>query len=336
MTFKPEFFEHEGGLQAFIDAPLPRKQIITGILHRGKAYGRTSLVDRMTLLFEAKISAGEKVVNAVVDCSPDIKGRAFEVALELRKKYEKQITINVGAYPIFGFKDRGSDRHLHLKELASRAQFLVGLPERDERSDHTVGFNGHLAILIELAIELKIPLQVHVDQTNTAEEDGTKKLVQATRWLVNSRLTSADRPQIWAVHMVSPSSYDENRFKRLLDGLRETNIGVVVCPHAAISMRQMRNKTAPIHNSVARVRELILAGIEVRLGTDNINDLFMPRPYDVLLSREIDVLASSLRYYDDNVLGKLARAERLNETDKDSVARSISGDHDAYGWQTHI
>jgi cytosine/creatinine deaminase len=333
ITFDAKYFAHQGPLEGFIDASLPVKQITVGVLHRGLAYTKESLEQRMTWLVEQKIAAGEVRLNMIVDCSPDIEGRAFEVALKLRAKYKKKIDIHVGAYPIFGFKTPDSDRQKHLEQLAKRAQFLVGLPERDVRpwNPQRIGFDGHLATLLGIAVDNQIPVQVHVDQTNNPAENGTERLIEAVRWLCTSSLPESRRPKAYAVHFISPSGADEKRYERIVHGLKENAIDVICCPRAAASMRQPRNVQGPTRSSIARVRYLLLAGIRVYLGTDNINDLFMPLPLSPLLVREIDAIADLERYYNINVLSKLARGEKLNETDLDSIARNVAGDYEAWG-----
>lgn len=335
-TWDERYYDHEGGRGQFIDAPLWMKQDAVGTIHRGEAFTEASLRQRMTYVVEKKIAAGEKRLDAIADCSPDIGDRSFRIALALKETYAKQIDIKVGAYPIFGFKTfTGPEKNrLELIEaLAPEADFLIGLPERDARPDHAeVGFGKHVSILAELAVRHGIPLRMHLDQTGRPGEDGTERFIEAIKWLVTDRWPLVKRPGISAVHVISPSSYDETRFLRLVHGLKEHRIGVDVCPHAALSMRPMRNDAAPIHNLVARVMELVLAGIRVRLGTDNIRDLFMPRPASPLLSRELDALASALRFYDDNVIYKLVRGEAMNNSDLASVARSLDGNYAAYGW----
>ena len=58
--------------------------------------------------------------------------------------------------------------------------------------------------------------------------------------------------------------------------LAELDIGVIVCPSAAISMTQHSEKQAPIHNSIAPVKLLLDHGVKIGLGVDNIEDVFMP------------------------------------------------------------
>ncbi|MBI2030924.1 hypothetical protein HYT05_04850 [Candidatus Kaiserbacteria bacterium] len=333
-TYEDQFFDHEGGLNEYIDASLPVKQDAVGVLHRGRAYTEESLEIRLRKLVEAKKVAGETVLYLITDCSPDIEERSFRVALRLRKEYADQgFDIKVGAYAIFGFKHFGSEYHRHIEKLAPEAQFLVGLPERDE--NHPVGFDGHLAILIDLAIKYQIPLQVHVDQTGDPNENGTEQLIDAVHWRM-VRTPAAERPRVWAVHMLSPASYDEPRWWNLVRGLKKHNIGVIVCPRATISDRQIRSLTVPMHNSITRVKELLVAGIDLRWGTDNINDLFMPTPKSPLLMREIGeeygVIQDAIRFYDQTVFEKIARGERLLKTDLARIERSLKGDYAAAGW----
>lgn len=328
-TYDDIYFAHEGGMSAFVDIPLKRKQTTTGVLHRGLAYTEDNLFKRMRSVIEDKIAGGEAGMNAIIDCSVDIGDRAFRVAKALKAEYlPRGYDLQVGAYPIFGFKDWGSDRYQLIRDLAPEADFLMGLPERDD--DHPIGFDGHLRVLLDLALEFNIPLQVHVDQTNTPTENGTERLIDAVKWTYTAAGVK-NPPKVWAVHAISPSGYDEERFKRDVDGLLEHKIGVIVCPHAAISMRQMRNHFGPTRNSIARVRELLLAGVRVLVGGDNYEDLFMPLPDKVVLRREYDILASALRFYNRSVLDKIFAGQELNETDRQAIQRSIDGDCEAFG-----
>lgn len=333
------FYKHTGGgVETYTGAPLTVKQNATGILHEGEAYATEDILyARMRRIVEAKIVGGEILLKAITDTSPDIDGRAFRAALRLRQEFAGIMDIHVGAYPIFGFRRHGSDREIELDRHAKHAQFLMGLPERDARADadNNVGFEGHLAILFEFALKYGIPeIQVHVDQTNLPTEDGTERLVEATKYLL-ARTPPEKRPHVWAVHMISPSGYEEDRFWALVQSLKTHNIGVVVCPHAALSMRQLRNSTGPMRNSIARVKELIAAGIEVRLGTDNINDIFMPDPKSPLILREagpdFGIIQSATRFYDQGIWNKIMCGIRLNELDRYKVSESLKGDYNSAG-----
>ena len=76
----------------------------------------------------------------------------------------------------------------------------------------------------------------------------------------------------------------------------ENNVSVIVCPSAAISMKQDRNYNSPVHNSIAPVEILLQEGVDIKLGIDNIEDLFMPL-VDGDLWFETRLLMESTRIY---------------------------------------
>ncbi len=328
------YFDSEGGHKGDANATLVAKQDHIGVLHRGPAFTSEALFQRLCTVAEWKIAAREKRANFIVDCTPDIDGRAFNAALRVRDKYREQIDIHVGLYPLFGIKEWNSDRWDHLTELAPRAQFIIGLPERDARGDHPIGYEGHLGLLYDLAVEHQLPLQVHVDQTNTPGEGGTKRLIQSVR-ILSARVAPDRRPVVSAVHVLIDCEEDEERVKILSD-MKSLNMEIISCPHAAASMRQMRNHRAPTHSSIAPIREALLLKIPVRIGIDNRGDNLMPLPTIPLLLSELDTLGSLIRFYDekmspeDNILWKMCRGEQLTSEDHGRIAKSLVADYDTF------
>jgi cytosine/adenosine deaminase-related metal-dependent hydrolase len=136
-------------------------------------------------------------------------------------------------------------------------------------------------------------------------------------------------PTVWAIHAISPSTYDQKRFKKLVDGLLKNNIGVICCPSAALSMRQLRPVKTPTHNSMARIMDMLEAGVEVQIGTDNICDVFVPSSDGCMLT-EIKILSNTIRFYIINVLAKLAAGKKLNEMDKEMIRRSLIADQEYF------
>ena len=101
----------------------------------------------------------------------------------------------------------------------------------------------------------------------------------------------------------------------------ECNIGVICCPRAALSMWQNRALNGPTHNSIARVLEMALAGVWVRLGTDNIADMF--ETTSGTMPGEVRELVTAIRFADPHVLAKLATGTPLNESNKEVIRRHL-------------
>ena len=137
----------------------------------------------------------------------------------------------------------------------------------------------------------------------------------------------ASEPLIWLVHVISPSTYPEDRFNRLAEALAERNIGVICCPSAALSMRQLRPLATPTANSIARVLELLVAGVQVRLGSDNLCDVTSPAGTLDLID-ELFVLSNAVRFYDIGILSKLAAGEPLDAADRATIRTHLDRDAD--------
>jgi cytosine/adenosine deaminase-related metal-dependent hydrolase len=305
--------------------PLEVKQHTTGVLHDGPAYTRESLYERLSAALDASIHFGVTRLDTFIDTTADgVELRALEVALDLKAKYRDKIDFRVGAYPIFGFKDDEPRRWEVFSAAAALADFIGTLPERDARKGH-IGFREHFRRVLELANALgKKEVHFHVDQTNLPDENGTLTLIEAVRWLrPDPRGRLEDRaPTVWAVHALSVASYDEERFREVLDGLKETNIGVIVCPSATLSNRQDRRVLVPMHNSITRVLEFLSEGIPVRIGTDNVQDFFLPAgSFDMY--NEIVTAANALRFYNYSTWAKIASGRKLNEVDKMKIRNAL-------------
>lgn len=320
-TLGPHYLEHYGitPLQA-TSATLRVKQSHTGELHKGEAYSGPDLRQRIVSALEDSAKMGVREIISFIDATPDIGLRAIEIAANLREEYRGVISLKIAVHPIFGFKyDKlySESRWEIFQKACEVADIIGGLPERDDRPD-SVGFDEHLRRILELGKKLGKPVHVHVDQDNDPRQHHTLDLIEAVRWIGSPEVSDERGPTVWAVHVISPSCYPENKFRQVLDGLKTRNIGVIVCPRAAISMRQNRALQTPTHNSIARILEMAYFDIPVLIGTDNIADMFVPTSSGSMLW-EVLRMADDLRFYIPEVLAKLAATIPLNHTDKETI-----------------
>lgn len=184
-----------------------------------------------------------------------------------------------------------------------------------------IGFEEHCVRMLDLARRENKMLHVHTDQRNDPSESGTERLIEAVRREGN--LANIDgAPAIWAVHMISPSTYEEPRFDALVEGMLECNIGIICCPSAAIGMRQLRPRLTPTYNSIPRLLELAAAGVQIRLGSDNVADMCSPSTTADLVD-EIFILSAALRFYKIEPLAKFAAGVALDATEKEELREHL-------------
>ncbi len=299
---------------------LLEKHTLIKELHRGPAYEERDLVERVNAYLDILVASHTTHADTLVDVTADgVDLSALETLLEIKRERSEDIDLRIGAYSPLGFTDSEPERWDLFVRGAERADFIGSLPEADDTQDYpnNIGFDEHCRRVLELSKRLGKLVHIHVDQRNEPSERGAEQLVQAVREY-GAPFSNSGEPQLWAIHLISPSTYDEGRFEKLLAGLVECNIGVVCCPSAALGMRQLRPLTTPTYNSIPRVLEMVAAGVHVRLGSDNIADICSPST-TADLRDEVFLLSAALRFYHIGVLATLACGAKLDAEERELV-----------------
>jgi len=306
---------------------LGRKHALIPIVHASDCYDPALLEARVERCLQRLAALGTTRADSVVDVTDDRVGfTALDRLLGLGARMRGVIDFRVGAYSPLGFRDDSPRRWAMIEEAAARSDFIGALPERDDHQDYPdhIGLEESCRRFLHLAQRLGKQLHLHVDQRNHDGEAMSEMVVRLSREIGPGRL-AAPEPLVWLVHMISPSTYDEARFAALAAGLVENGIGVICCPSAAISMRQIRPLPSPTGNSIARVLELLAAGVHVRLGSDNVCDITSPAG-TLDLRDEIFVLAHAVRFFDIDILARLAVGQSLASDDRDRVVAHLASD----------
>lgn len=297
---------------------LSKKHQLIGAIHAGPAYDADDLGKRVDETIALMVETGTSVADTMVDVTADRVGlSALRLIRDIARKWDGQITVRAASYSPLGFRDDQPERWRIFEEGVREADFIGCLPESDDRAHYpqNIGFEEHCVRMLDLARQHGKMLHVHTDQRNEASEHGTERLLEVMRRHPGPASTDGT-PMVWAVHMISPSTYDDARHRRLIDAMLELNLGVITCPSAAIGMRQLRPLLSPSYNSIPRILELVEAGVHVRVGSDNVADICSPSTTADLMD-ELFVLSTALRYYETGLLATLGAG--LKATDEQRV-----------------
>ena len=325
-TLEPRFHGLDDDSQPLTSYALWNKVDATTSLHHGPAYTRSSLSERIGRFLAESEACGVKRIDSFIDVTSDIPLAgglgALEVALATKRAFAGRIDFQVGAFAPFGFR-RDAERDLELFENAiDLADFIATSPERDDdtfydASPGHIGLQAHFDWTLHWAVSCRKPIHYHLDQQVNPNERGTEALLNAVeRTGLGERIVALGErePLVWAVHSISPSTYPLARREAIAAKMAELRIGLVCCPSAALSMRKLPIFDAPIHKSIADVLMMLEHGVQVRLGTDNVDDHFLPAT--VLDPRyEVGALANALRFYHVPILAKIACGKAIDEAD---------------------
>lgn len=251
----------------------------------------SDIKERIKRILDFMIAQGCKTTCTFVDAYEAVDHKAIDAAVAVKKEYKDKINLLIATQPLGGLIDEKA-RALY-EEITAKADIAGGLPSKDRPNDEK-----HLDCLFEIAKKLNKPVYAHIDQENNPNERDTEKLISAVRRHGYERRTVA-------VHTISVSAQPKEYRMKIYKELAELGIAVVVCPSAALSMRQLDQYQAPVHNSIANVPEMLEAGVLVGLGIDNIADFYEPF-VDGDMWIELRLMQEACRYYNLDELVKIA------------------------------
>ncbi len=255
-------------------------------------YTHGDLVERISRGVQKMIDQGVTYCRSMVDADSTVKLLPIKAALEVKRIYQDRINFEVGIQPLQGVVDKESLRYV--EEACEMADFIGGLPSRDRPTPEK-----HLDVIMRIAKSQGKMLDVHVDQENNPLESETELLARKT-------IEHGLEGQVFAVHAISLSSKPPSEQDRVISLLKDAGVSVIICPSAALSMKQLE-MAGPLHNSIAPFVKLTEAEVPVYLGVDNVHDLFMPL-VDGDIWFECRLLMEATRTYDIEKVAQVACA----------------------------
>ena len=254
-------------------------------------YTEKDLEERMLDTTKSLVEQGCKKMRTFIDVDNIVGLDCLNVANKVKKYWkDNDVELQIGTQLLEGLEQK---ENIELFNEASKYVDFIGcLPSRDNDSEK------HLDIVFSKAQELNLDIEAHLDQLNVPIEKETEMFcdfVEKYDYQGKSR----------AVHSISLACHPLEYQHKIAKRLAKLDIGVIVCPSAAISMTQHNEFNSPIHNSIAPIKVLLENEVNVGLGIDNIEDIFVPF-CDGDLEFELRLLAEAERIYDPEILKKIA------------------------------
>jgi len=247
--------------------------------------------ERIKRALDFLIVQGCKTTCTFVDAYDAVGHKAIDAANEVKEEYKGKIKLVTITQPLGGLVDDAANGLY--EEITTKSDVAGGLPSKDRPND-----DMHLDHLFTMAKKLNKPVHVHIDQENNPNERDTEKLIAAVK-------RHGYQNRTVAIHVISVSAQPKEYRMKIYKEMAELGIAVVVCPSAALSMRQLDQYSGPVHNSIANVPEMLEAGVLVGLGVDNIADFYEPF-VDGDMWTELRLLQEACRYYNLDELVKIA------------------------------
>lgn len=269
------------------ELPLPVKMDLLDRRMRTAEDYLSTLSSRIESTLQAFLEQGVAACRTCITISKEVGSKPIEIAASLKRKYAGSLELQIVPLHLYSLLENADERAYFETMCAHEAVDVIGaLPQLEK------DVPSFLDLLFQMAQAMDKPVEIHSDEYIAVDENETELIALKA---IEMRQKGYNRG-ISAVHCVTLACKAPAERARVIELLRRGMVDVVVCPRAAISMRNLDCATY-MHNSIAPVRELLDGGVVVAIGTDNIHDVFLPFS-DGLVADEIDFLAEAIRMYD--------------------------------------
>jgi len=282
-------------------ALMEEKWTLVNEIRKKNAADPLGLKKRVRGVLDTMIEQGIAVFHTHVDADLNTGLKVAEAMAELRDEYAGRLVLRFSAHPTQGLDS--AEKIKIFEKACEICDGVGGLPSADRRAPGGNGASGggdlkHLDTVFGIARNLGKDVDVHIDQENNPLERDTEKLIAKVRehkW----------EGRVNFLHCISVAAQEKKVRAEIIAGLKDVGANVIVCPTAAIAMKQHDDKMAPVHNSIAPVGEMLEAGVNVAFGFDNISDVYQPEISGDIWE-EFKVLACACRYYKPRELAEIA------------------------------
>jgi len=272
-----------------------------------RSYTVEEIADRAGPVVEAAIVNGTTAMRGFADVDTIGGLTPVQGLLELKRRFEGRITMEVVAFPQEGImRDPGCDRLME-EAMAEGADVVGGLPwyERLDRDAH-----AHVDFCFELAKRTGKDIHMLVDDTDNPNSRSLEYLAVRT-------LEEGYGGRVTASHCGALAAYDDTHAEKVIGLVKEG--GVSISSNTQISLVMAgRNDRRKVRRGHTRVKELLAAGVNVLSSQDDVNDPYYPfgRPDQIEVGQYMAHVAhltypSELETVFDMIGVNAARAMRL-------------------------
>ena len=241
---------------------------------------------------DKQISMGTTGCLSFVDLDEISGWRAIHAANNVKGLFNGDFVFKIACQTLKGALSSNMKTKIASAAEARLVDAIGSLPGADPGRE-----SEHLDFVMSVAKRNDLPLHVHVDQLNNADEKETELLARKTiEWGLEGRVV--------AVHGISISCHTKNYRHDVYRMCQDAGLYFVTCPVAWIDSRRTE-VFSPTHNSVTPIDEMIEHGIKVAIGSDNIHDIYKPYATGDMKT-ELQFLLETTHVYDQDVLVDIA------------------------------
>ncbi len=175
------------------------------------------------------------------------------------------IDIQLVAFPQLGLARNPEAVEMMWQAMENGCDLVGGMPHGEKNMADAA---RHIEIAFEIAQHYNADIDMHIDETDDPYWHSLELLAEKT-------LETGWHGRVSAGHCCAMSAWDDKMAARIIEKVRQADIHVIT--NAPINlMLEGRGHAHPKPRGIARVKELLEAGVNVACGQDDLQNMFYP------------------------------------------------------------
>ncbi len=223
------------------------------------------MVARAGRVIRTAVANGTLWLRSHVDIDHIAKLSILKGVAAAREAYRDLIDIQLVAFPQLGLARNPEAVDMMWQAMENGCDLVGGMPhgERD-----MADAARQIEIAFEIAQKYDADVDMHIDETDDPYWHSLELLAEKT-------IETGWHGRVTAGHCCAMSAWDDKMASRIIEKVRQAGIHVVT--NAPINlMLEGRGHNHPKPRGIARVKELLAAGVNVACGQDDVQNMFYP------------------------------------------------------------
>lgn len=224
-----------------------------------------NIVARATEVLRMAVAHGTLWLRNHVDIDQVAQLRLLDAICVVRDRFAGVIDIQIIAFPQLGLARNPEAVDLMWRAMERRATVVGGMPHGEQNMDDAA---RHIEIAFEIARAYDADVDMHIDETDDPYWHTLELLADKT-------IETGYQGRVAAGHCCAMAGWDDALAERVIEKVRRAEVNV--CTNSPVNLLlQGRGDRQPVRRGIARVRELLEAGVNVTCGQDDIMNMFYP------------------------------------------------------------